>query len=467
MIGLTLLLLASAGDDPLLIARQQSASGQTGQALVTLEPLVAAGSAEALALAGTLHEQQGQLLLARQRLEAALASGALADPGAAHLAMARCYRGTGDVTLAMQHAAAAVATAEQDPERLAGSLGMLIDLSAATMGPGEAMAMLAGSLPAGDLSVTWAALAEGYLSRDMASAAVPPLQAAIAAAPHSPQAPRWQLRIVDAAASRGRIDEEVIALEMLARDYSDGSAWAQAQPPDSGDIEAIEALIESRIRATILRLHQDARLMPASAAATHNIDQLSRIVVVWLARYPDHAAAGQIHDIYGELLLRTGRFQESHAQRMAAWDLTGQASQLYAAAFVAERSFSRTAPPASTEPARLTPEAKTLLTTVDLYHHHFPGTEADHTLQLKAAAALVRLGRFREARQRLMPIIDSDPTTPLAEQAARAVLDSYIVVSDWRGVRAAAESFAAQPGLSSPAFRARLDEILAQTASLH
>ncbi len=207
--------------------------------------------------------------------------------------------------------------------------------------------------------------------------------------------------------------------------------------------------------------------MPASAAATHSIDQLSRIVLVWLVRYPDHAAAGQIHDLYGELLLRTGRFVEAHTQHMAAWDLTEKAEHLYAAGFAAERSFTRSAPPATIEAARLTPEARSLLTTVDLYHHHFPATEADHTLQLKAAAALLRLGRQREARSRLMPIIESDPTTAQAEEAARAVLNSYITARDWAGARAAAEAFAASPGLSSPALRARLDEILAETTSLH
>ena len=137
-----------------------------------------------------------------------------------------------------------------------------------------------------------------------------------------------------------------------------------------------------------------------------------------------------------------------------------------AAAFVAERQFRQTAPPQAADTVRLTAEARTLLSAADLYHHHFPGTAPDHTLQLKAAAAESHLGRFSDARRRLRPIIEQDPTTALAERAARLILDTYITEKDWRGLRATAIEFADGPGLSSPAFRSRLDEVLAQTAAV-
>jgi len=467
VIWLALLLGASAttGGAALDRARGLAESGRADAALEALAPMLSAGSAEALALAGLIHESSGQLLLARQRLEAALTAGELADPGSAHLAIARCHQGTGDTAGAMQHATAAVASAGQDTARLDEALAMLLDVSVTEIGPAEAIALLSGALSPGDLPQAWGRLAEGYLDRGMASAAPLPLQAAISSDPHSPSAPGWQIRIADAARLRGRADEEVAALEVLARDYTAATPWAEAQPEDV-DVNAVAEHIEARIRETILQLHQDTRLMPASAAASHQVEQLIRLVPVWLIRYPDHAAAGQIHSIYGEQLLRTGRFVAAHTQHMAAWDLTEDPQHLYAAGFVAERSFAQAAPPAATAPGPLTPEARALLTTVDLYHHHFPATEAAHTLQLKAAAALMRLGRAREARARLMPIIETAPETPQAESAARAVLNSYIAASDWRGARAAAEAFSVSPGLSSPALRARLDEILAETASL-
>ena len=359
MIWLTLLLSASAtsGAAPLAHARALVESGQPDAALETLEPMLSAGSAEALAMAGLIHESSGQLLLARQRLEAALTAGELADPGSAHLAMARCHQGTGDTAGAMQHATAAVASAGQDTARLDAALDMLLDVSVAEIGPAEAIALLSGALSPDDLPQAWGRLAEGYLDRGMASAAILPLQAAISSAPHSPAAPDWQLRIADAASMRGRADEEVAALEVLARDYTAATPWSEAQLEDA-DVDAVAVRIEARLRDTILRMHQDTRLMPASAAANHRVEQLSRLVPVWLIRYPDHAAAGQIHSIYGEQLLRTGRFVASHTQHMAAWELTEDPQHLYAAGFAAERSFTQAAPPAAIEPAHLTPEAR-------------------------------------------------------------------------------------------------------------
>lgn len=471
MIGLTLLLSTWAGerDDLLDTARLQSTSGQPSQALDTLAPLLMSGDGEALVLAGTIHLDAGQLLLARQRLERALRTGTLSDPGSAHLSMARSFVQTGDAESARQHAAAAVAAAGDDDGRLDESLAVLIEISSTSMGPGEAMGLLAGVLPEESLPQVWEALADGYLSRDMASAAGPPLEAAIATAPDSPRAPYWQAQLADAAFSRGRISDEVLALEALARGYTAGSPWAEAQPDTSAATAQadVEEMIEARIRASLLRLHQDTRLMPAGTQASHSIEQLSRLVLVWLVRYPDHEAAPQVHGLYGELLIRTGRFEEAHIQHMAAWDLSSAAEHLFAAAFAAERSFTLSAPPASIDTEhRLNKPARQLLSCVALYHDHFPDTEADHTLQLKAAAVLVRLGHIRDARRHLMGVIEAGPDTALAERAARQVLDSYILVSDWRGVRAAAESFEDSPGLSSPAFRARLDEILDQTASL-
>ncbi|MFT5681682.1 MAG: tetratricopeptide (TPR) repeat protein [Myxococcota bacterium] len=460
MIGLALLLSALAAADPLDLARQQSQSGQPEIALETLAPLLDTGSGEALALAGLIHESSGQLLLARQRLEAALASGDLADPGAAHLAMARCFQGTGDTARAIQHATAALAT--EDATRHDETLSLLIKLSVSMLGPAEAMALLSSALPPEALPETWSALAEGYLAVGMASAAVPPLQAAITAQPHSPLAPHWQTRIADAARKSGNTDNEVEALERLARDYTASSAWAEAHPEIAAETEGE---IEARIRSAILRLHQDTQLTRFSRS-NPSTQRLSRLVLAWLVRYPDHAAAGQIHDLYGELLMRTGRFSESHTQHMAAWDLTGEARHLHAAGFSASYSVKEAGSPHALEPQPLTPEAEALLTCADLYHHHFPATAEDSTLQLESANALIQLGRFREARARLMFIIDADPTTAIAEQAARTVLNTYLFVEDWKGIRATAERFDAQPGLSSPAFQTRLDEILAQTASL-
>lgn len=59
----------------------------------------------------------------------------------------------------------------------------------------------------------------------------------------------------------------------------------------------------------------------------------------------------------------------------------------------------------------------------------------------------------------LMPVMERDPTSKEAQQAALLVINGYVKQADWKTAAAYARKFSKMPELGDEAFRAELKEL--------
>ena len=164
LIALSLPVWAAA---PTLEAVLEPTGQQPEQALARYRELLAddpqgALQAEILVVMGDLHEELGQLILARDAYEQALSAGA---PPLARQRLAGCLRQLGDAQGALEHLSVAVEElwAGDDPQSAALATAELIELLAEETGPEEAGEILRARLPQSEGFRARLALADAYL----------------------------------------------------------------------------------------------------------------------------------------------------------------------------------------------------------------------------------------------------------------------------------------------------------------
>lgn len=440
--------LASPAAEPLASARALAEGGQTAEALATLRPLVDDNDPEATALAARFRLELGEVTRARQALEATLQTRPTAD---AHRDLARCYRALGDDEAALAQAAQAAQGGAE------GSAELLVAALAQTRPAAAAEEILSGALDDAARNPARLALADAYTDAERHRDAAATWATALAAAPLSPEAPRWQASIAESHRRSGRMADEIAALEALLGAYGPGTDWARANP-DRRD--AADALASARLREALDRYTLDVQMMPQSAATTAALRELSRLYTVWLGRYPADGEAGARQQDYGALLARQGRYDEAIAQYEDAYRADPGAE-------TAPEALRNVAHLAYRQMRKVPDEQKRwlrrLLWAAEEHSKHFADTEADAEVQWRAAEGLLLAERTDDALEHLSGVVDRWPETRDAERAARRILDVYIVQQDWPAARAAALRFQATPQLGDDAFKARVAEVIVQT----
>jgi len=436
--------LAHADDAAISAARGLADAGQSADALQALAPLLATADPEAQALAARLRLELGEVTRARQSLEAALAQS---PTPAAHLDLARCYQHLGDDEAALAQASlAAQGGVDATP--------LLVSALARTRAADAAEEVLAGLLPEAERARARVALADAYAAAERHSDAAAMWSQALASNPTAPGAPRWQAEIADSHRQRGQMRDEVAALEALLDTYGAGSAWRRANAAAADDADA---LIAERLEEAIARYTLDVQMRPQSAATTAAIGDLSRLYTAWLGRYPDASSSPQRQQDYAALLVRQGRFAEALAQYEDAYRAGAGSNTLKNIAHLSYRLMQKA-------PAEQKRWLRKLLWAAETHGERFGDQEADAEVQWRAAEGLLLADRTADALDGFQAVVDRWPATGSAERSARRILDVHIVSEDWAAARAAARAFQQQASLGDDAFKARLNEVISQTA---
>lgn len=269
----------------------------------------------------------------------------------------------------------------------------------------------------------------------------------IADAPDAPDAFSHADAIVEAQRKLGRSADAVAELEKMDQRYGPGSAWA-AKNPGEPSTNAKERMAERlRRAATDIQVAKVARDFPAA----------ERAYTLYLARYADDHAV-DVHYALAELLYRQKRFGDAydHYVSVVRADPKGKNARFCAesAVFAAAEMVKRAPPtaPAGNAPAALTEWEQKQLAALDLYVAYYDDAKVKPMIYT-SAWLLYQKNQFAAASERFTRVIQMDPSSREAEQAANLILDSLALVEDWGALERSAKVYSETEGLGSAAFR--------------
>lgn len=132
--------------------------------------------------------------------------------------------------------------------------------------------------------------------------------------PGDERAPRWQLAIARGQVALGDSEATVAALELLATDYLEGSAWAEQQS-DPQVVEETRELVERSLRRRALRWHDLGQQEDQIAL----FQRAERLYGIYLEHFPASAQSYNIRFYRGEILFhRLERYEEAGAMYLSA-----------------------------------------------------------------------------------------------------------------------------------------------------
>ncbi len=294
----------------------------------------------------------------------------------------------------------------------------------------------------GAMGLIAAAALVGFLVWKAPEAQIAPVESPeVAAHPiaNPPTPPRPQLAPDVLAEIADRVDVTVAALQ------SGNYALALLhfnQLLEQGDLS------ELQLRKLTIFMHSGARNAEDEETQLLLLEQTVAGYEAWIATFPDEERAPDMNYAFAELLYKTQRYDEAFDHYMTVATRYPESkhaafcaeSAIFAAEQVIQLKRADGSWTGSDEPG-LNRAEEQLIAAVDASLGAVPTGEKATTIQYKGAYLLYESGEYGEARERFRSVIEMDPSSPTALQAANLITDSFVIGQEWSGAEAAAYGF--------------------------
>jgi TolA-binding protein len=288
--------------------------------------------------------------------------------------------------------------------------------------------------------------------------------------PQDEHCPEYQAEIISAYRKIGQKQRTLEEIDRMLRDYGKDSAWARANASNPSAVKAAENTLEENLRRVAADYHTQARKLEKTRH--HSADETYQLArqayATYINEFPGNEHAYDVRYAYGELLYKLKDFESAYTQYMAvvALDPKGKHSRFCAESsiFAAEEqvkleggalaSGKTTAKVGEmTEPQPLTDWEQRLVEACKQYAELYPNDKKVRNIIYKSAFLLYNKYRFEEAADQFRVVIQMDPKSSQAEQAANLILDSFVVRKDWANLKENSKFYYDQPSLGSAKFK--------------
>jgi len=229
-------------------------------------------------------------------------------------------------------------------------------------------------------------------------------------------------------------------------------------------------LTELQLRKLTVTLHGAAR-KAENEEQTLVLEQTVAGYETWLERFPESDHASDMNYAFAELLYKTQRYDEAFDHYMTVATKYPESKHAAfcaeSAIFAAENVMKLQQADGSwdgSEAPGLNRTETQLMAAVDAALAADPDGPKAGNIQYKGAYVLYNSGEFPDARDRFEAVIDADPSTKLAEQAASLIADSFVVTEDWADLEASTLRFSEDLELGDEAFQAEMLSIAGRAA---
>ena len=286
----------------------------------------------------------------------------------------------------------------------------------------------------------------------------------IAEDPQSSSAPDYQNEIIQAYERIGRKQDTLNEIKRLLDNYGKNSAWARANSADQDAVNEATKYIEKSLRTVAINNHNDAKKLGTGRNAREAYDLAEKAYTVYLQEFPTSKYSYDIRYAFGELLYKLKKYDQAYNQYMSVVkiDTKGKHSRFCAesAIFAADKMIAKEkkagrVPKAKTKTERLdmVQWEQNLLQACDQWAQIFPDDKKTIKILYKSADLLYNKNQFKEASDRFRTVISMNPSSKQAEYSADLILDSFLLVEDWKNLKDVAKAFYDQKGLGRASFK--------------
>jgi TolA-binding protein len=289
--------------------------------------------------------------------------------------------------------------------------------------------------------------------------------------PHAPQAPEYQAQIAAAYAAVDDPAATVQALELLARSYKPGGAWATRQPdPDAAQRSTLMA--ERAVRVQAMRYHERGQ----KEKQRKDLDHAAALYRLHAAEFSDSSFNYEVSFYLAEILFHhlaqpaeAGRAYLRAARLRPKGELTRDALYNAIVAFETVRvaELERCKAPAAGE--ALPPECQETETdrsfseAIALYIQLYPNDAEVAGILFRQGRMYFERGIYDPAVRQFGELLRSYPKSEYAAAAGELVLESFNRAKDYQNIETWARHLKRVPAFQTGEAQRKLDALILQS----
>ncbi len=283
--------------------------------------------------------------------------------------------------------------------------------------------------------------------------------------PAHPDAPKHQLRVVDAFIAMDFPDDAIAAARELSEKYGPGTDWAKENKGRSKAVAGVHAEIEASLAALGKRLHGDAqadeerRKKPDLKAYKRVAD----LYAFYLSKYGDRPQAVEQRFLRAEILyFKLEALEEAGDEYMAVGQAKPVTPRTKDALLKAMASYEKLRPKDLSGKRKLTTADRKFAAAVDAFAREFPADAEVVGVIYRNGQMFFDYGDYDEAVKRFGLIVTKYPDDPNAGAAGDRILEALAKGEDYENIEEWAKKLKGARAFQVPAEQQRLDEIIVQ-----
>ncbi|MCB9678897.1 MAG: tetratricopeptide repeat protein [Alphaproteobacteria bacterium] len=286
--------------------------------------------------------------------------------------------------------------------------------------------------------------------------------------PSSTENPGYQGEIIKAYKQIGDKEKTLEEVDRLLREYGKDSSWARANASDPNAIADAQKSIEKNLRTLAVDYHNQAKTLEKSRhpSATGVYELARQAYNTYLQQFPQGEHTYDVRYAYGELLYKLKDYAGAFDQYMLVvqTDPKGKHSKFCAesAIFAAEEQVKlegggklpQADPSAGKrDPIPLTAWEQRLVDACKQFATLYPQDTKVIGVIFKSAYLLYNKYQFTAAAEQFNVVINMNPSSSQAEQAANLILDTFVLEKNWSELKKNAKFYYEMKNLGSSKFK--------------
>jgi len=286
--------------------------------------------------------------------------------------------------------------------------------------------------------------------------------------PSSVSNPDYQGQIIKAYKQIGNKEKTLEEVDRLLNDYGKDSSWARANASDPNALADAAKSIEKNLRVLAVDYHNQGKTLEKSRHPSANgVYELARkAYATYLEQFPASEHTYNVRYAYGELLYKLKDYAAAFDQYMLVvkMDPKGKHSKFCAesAIFAAEEQVklegggklaTASASGGKRDPIPLTAWEDRLVNACKQFATLYPEDKKVIGVIFKSAYLLYNKYQFSAAAEQFNVVINMNPASKQAEQAANLILDTFVLEKNWSELKKNSKFYYEMKNLGSTKFK--------------
>jgi TolA-binding protein len=309
-------------------------------------------------------------------------------------------------------------------------------------------------------------LADMFYGQSRFDRAVQAWQFMIVLDPTHPDAPRFQLRVIDSFLAMGQSEDAVAAAKELATRFGPGSDWAKAGKASASQIEKTNGEIETALGDLGKRMHGEAQLDEQQRRRPDlgSYKRAADLYAFYLSRFGKSPRATEVRFLRAEILyFKLNQLEEAGDEYLAVGKLKPVGNRTKDALLKAMAAYEKLRPKdIAGQRRKLTAADHKFADAVDTFANTFQGDKEVVGVIYRNGQMFFDYGEYDNAVKRFGLIVTKYPDDPNAGAAGDRILEALARSEDYANIEDWAKKLKGARSFKDPKEQQRLDEIIVQ-----